>query len=93
MDYPVTNSTIKILKFIDRHENCTFAEIKAKFSSVDFMDLVNLALTNYLLCTRPGNYRRSSRTGTFQSQTTPSFGQHHTRPNCWKTAAANGFNG
>ena len=54
MDYPVTNSTIKILKFIHRHENCTFAEIKAKFPKIDFMELVNLSLTNYLLCTRPG---------------------------------------
>ena len=45
MDYPVTNSTTNLLKFVHRHDNCTFAEIKAKFPKVDSMELVNLSLT------------------------------------------------
>lgn len=65
MNYPITNSTIKILKFINQHENCTFAEIKAKFPKVDFMELVNLSLTNYLLCTRPGELPTQFQNGEF----------------------------
>lgn len=65
MSYPITNSTILILKFIHRHENCTFAEIKSKFPEVDFMDLVNLALTNYLLCTKPGELPTQFHDGNF----------------------------
>lgn len=65
MDYPITNGTIKILKFINRNENCTFAEIKAKFPKVDFMELVNLSLTSYLLCTRPGEKPTQFQDGVF----------------------------
>lgn len=65
MDYPITNGTIKILKFINRNENCTFAEIKAKFPKIDFMELVNLSLTNYLLCTRPGEKPTQFQDGVF----------------------------
>lgn len=65
MDYPITNSTIKILKFINQHENCRFAAIKAKFPKVDFMELVNLSLTNYLLCTRPGELPTQFQDGNF----------------------------
>ena len=65
MNYPITNSTIKILKFICRHENCTFSEIKAKFPKIDFMELVNLSLTNYLLCTRPGELPTQFQDGNF----------------------------
>ena len=65
MDYPITNGTIKILKFINRNENCAFAEIKAKFPKIDFMELVNLSLTNYLLCTRPGEKPTQFQDGVF----------------------------
>lgn len=65
MDYPITNRTIKILKFINRHENCTFAEIKSEFPDIDSMDLVNLALTNYLLCTRPDGRPTQFQDGNF----------------------------
>lgn len=65
MDYPITNGTIKILKFINRNENCTFAEIKSKFPKIDFMELVNLSLTNYLLCTRPGEKPTQFQDGVF----------------------------
>ena len=65
MDYPVTNSTTNLLKFVHRHDNCTFAEIKAKFPKVDSMELVNLSLTNYLLCTRPGELPTQFQDGNF----------------------------
>lgn len=65
MDYPIMNSTIKILKFINRHENCTFAKIKSEFPDIDSMELVNLALTNYLLCTRPGELPTQFQNGNF----------------------------
>lgn len=65
MDYPITNSTIKLLKFICRHENCTFAQIKSAFPNMDFMELVNLSLTDYLLCTRQGKVPTQFRDGNF----------------------------
>ena len=65
MDYPIMNSTIKILKFINRHENCTFAKIKSESPDIDSMELVNLALTNYLLCTRPGELPTQFQNGNF----------------------------
>ena len=66
MGMPITNSTMKILKFIHAHQNCTFSEIKAKFPDIDFMDLVCLALTDYLLCTRPGAIPTCFETGDFR---------------------------
>lgn len=65
MSYPITNSTMKILKFISKHENCTFTEIKSRFPDADSMELVNLALTNYLLCTRPGERPTQFQDGNF----------------------------
>lgn len=56
MDYPITNSTIRILKFILKNQNCTFTEIKQKFGKdADEMELVNLGLMGYIVCTRPDN--------------------------------------
>ena len=52
---PMTNATAKQLRFIQKHQNCTFEEIQARFQNIDFMDLVNLCLTGYLVCTKPGN--------------------------------------
>lgn len=65
MNYPITSKTIKVLKFIHTHPNCTFEQIKARFPDIDFMELVNLALTNYLLCTRPGEIPTQFRDGNF----------------------------
>ena len=65
MGFPITNKTMKVLKFIHAHENCTFSEIEAKFQGIDFMDLVNLSLTGYLLCTRPGELPTQFQDGNF----------------------------
>src|SRR5699024_10057309 len=65
MEYPITNSTISHLKFIHRHQNCTFSEINTQCPKIDFMDLVNLSLTNYLLCTRPGEFPTQFQDGNF----------------------------
>lgn len=65
MHYPITNETIKLLKFICRNKNCTFAEIKNKFPNIDCMELVNLSLTNYLLCTRPNELPTQFQDGNF----------------------------
>lgn len=66
MDIPITNSTVKLLKFIVRHENCTFSDIRSKFGDkVDEMDLVNLGLTGYVLCTRPGRLPTQFENGDF----------------------------
>lgn len=65
MEYPITNSTVKLLKFICRHENCTFSEIKAAFPKIDSMELVNLGLTDYLLCTKPGKIPTQFKDGNF----------------------------
>ena len=73
MTYPITNSTIKILKFISKCGNCTFAEIKSKFPNVDSMELVNLALTNYLLCTRPGEIPTQFQDGDFSVPDSAAF--------------------
>ena len=54
MGYPITNQTIKILKFIHKSKDYTFQEVKSKFPDIDSMDLVNLALTGYVLCIRSG---------------------------------------
>lgn len=50
----ITNSTAKVLKFIRKHQNCSFETLAQRFNGLDHMELVNLALTGYLLCTRPG---------------------------------------
>lgn len=65
MGFPITNKTMKVLKFIHAHENCTFSEIEAKFQGIDFMELVNLSLTGYLLCTRPGELPTQFQDGNF----------------------------
>ena len=65
MGLPITNKTMKVLKFIHANENCTFSEIAAKFQNIDFMDLVNLSLTGYLLCTRPGELPTQFKDGNF----------------------------
>ena len=65
MGFPITNKIMKVLKFIHAHENCTFSEIAAKFQNIDFMDLVNLSLTGYLLCTRPGEVPTQFQDGNF----------------------------
>lgn len=54
MNYPITNRTIKVLKFIHRNKDCTFKKIKSKFADIDSMELVLLALTDYVLCLRLG---------------------------------------
>ena len=65
MGFPITNKTMKVLKFIHAHENCTFSEIESKFQSIDFMELVNLSLTGYLLCTRPDELPTQFQDGNF----------------------------
>ena len=65
MELPITNDTMKVLKFIHAHENCTFSEIESKFQGIDFMDLVSLSLTGYLLCARPGERPTQFQDGNF----------------------------
>lgn len=65
MELPITNDTMKVLKFIHAHENCTFSEITGKFRDIDSMELVNLSLTGYLLCTRPGELPTQFQDGNF----------------------------
>ena len=65
MELPITNDTMKVLKFIHAHENCTFSEITGKFRDIDSMELVNLSLTGYLLCTRPGELPTQFHDGNF----------------------------
>ena len=91
MDYPVTNSTTNLLKFVHRHDNCTFAEIKAKFPKVDSMELVNLSLTNYLLCTRPGELPTQFQDGNFSVP--DNFGRHRTQFSSWRVVVVSGSNG
>ncbi len=52
--YPITNQTVKTLRYIHRHELCSFRELKAKFPKLDYMELVNLCLDGYLTCQKPG---------------------------------------
>lgn len=61
----IINSTVKVLKFIRKHQNCNFATLKQRFSGLDDMDLVNLALTGYLLCTRQKQRPTDFRDGDF----------------------------
>lgn len=65
MEFPVTNKTVKLLKFIHKNEQCTLTDIKVKFPQLDFMDLVNLGLVNYLVCTRPGEIPTQFKDGNF----------------------------
>lgn len=61
----ITKSTVKILKFILRHQNCTFKALQGRFKGLDFMDLVLLCASGYLLCTRPGQLPTDFRDGKF----------------------------
>lgn len=61
----ITNSTIKILKFISRHQNCSLLFLKQNFDGLDYMELVNLALTGYILCQRPNQLPTDFRDGNF----------------------------
>lgn len=64
-DIAVTNFTEKLLHFIKNHENVTFSDLKSKFSKLDYMDLVLLCLSGYLLCTKPGKIPTDFRDGNF----------------------------
>lgn len=61
----ITNSTAKVLKFIRKHQNCSFETLAQRFNGLDHMELVNLALTGYLLCTRPGELPTNFMDGNF----------------------------
>lgn len=52
MEPIITKYTVKVLKFIKRYPNCSFQKIQEKFTGIDYMELVNLALTGYLVCTK-----------------------------------------
>ncbi|WP_087242533.1 hypothetical protein [Anaeromassilibacillus sp. An200] len=61
----ITNNTVKLLKYIHRHQNCTFSDLQRKFKDLDFMELVNLCLTEYMICTKPDNRMTVFRDGNF----------------------------
>lgn len=74
MDYPITNSTIKLLKFILHHQNCTLADIQKTFKNdVDEMELVNLGLTDYLVCTRSNGQPTQFKDGDFAMEPDSKF--------------------
>ena len=61
----ITKSTVQILKFIKKHQNCSFSVLQQSFNELDYMELVNLALTGYLLCQRPNQLPTDFRDGNF----------------------------
>lgn len=66
MGYPITNKTVKLLKFILKHENCKFSEIQSVFKEdADPMELVNLGLTDYVVCTRSNGTLTQFKDGVF----------------------------
>lgn len=72
-DSVITNFTEKLLRYILHHENVTFEEIKNKFPKLDYMDLVLLCLSGYLLCTKPGELPTDFRDGNFTVSTNDQF--------------------
>lgn len=61
----ITSSLSKVLRHICKHQDCTFANIKTKFGNLDYMELVNLTLTGYLLCKRPNELPTNFSDGNF----------------------------
>lgn len=64
-DAVITKSIVKILRFINKHQNITYKDLKQKFEKLDYMDLVYLCLCGYLVCTKPGPALTDFRTGIF----------------------------
>ena len=62
----MTKQIAKMLSFIRKHPNSTFETIQKKFKKIDFMDLVNLSLTGYLVCTRENNTCTNFSDGNFK---------------------------
>ena len=73
MDYPITNQTIKVLKFIQTNKDCPFEKIKSKFPDIEPMDLVLLTLTNYVLCIRSGKTPTQFHDGNFSVSDSDQF--------------------
>lgn len=69
----ITKSTVKLLKFIMKHPSITFEELQLKFKEIDFMELVLLCLTDYLVCTKPGNLPTNFSDGRFVVAPTDEF--------------------
>ena len=61
----IIKSTVKMLKFIWKNPNITFEELQSKFEELDSMELVLLCLTDYLVCTKPGNLPTNFSDGRF----------------------------
>jgi len=59
----ITRYTVKLLKFILKHQNCAFKTLQSKFKNLDYMELVVLCLTGYLVCTKPGGVNTDFRNG------------------------------
>lgn len=64
-DIVITKSTTKILRFIGKHKNITYKDLKEKFHKLDYMELVCLCLSGYLVCTKPGPALTDFRNGIF----------------------------
>lgn len=73
LEIPITKQTTKMLSFIRKHPNSTFETIQKKFKKIDFMDLVNLSLTGYLVCTRKNNIHTNFSDGNFKVDTLDRF--------------------
>lgn len=66
LSFPLTNQVAKHLIFIRKHPNCTFEELNKKFDGIDYMELVNLCISGYLLCTSAANLSKTFLNGVFQ---------------------------
>lgn len=49
-EIPMTNKTVKVLRYILRHQKISFGELCEKFPELDYMDLVLLCVGEYLVC-------------------------------------------
>lgn len=59
----ITNETVKLLRFIRKNQNCTFMEIKTRFADLDYMELICLCISGYLVCEKPGKIVTNFRDG------------------------------
>lgn len=72
-NYPITQNTVKVLRFISKHQNCNFGQLKSVFGDLDEMELVNLCLTEYLICSKPGRLPTNFSRGSFEVSPEDSF--------------------
>lgn len=72
-DYPMTKKTATLLRYITKHQSCTFESLQNKFPGIDEMELVNLCLTEYLVCKKPGRLPTDFSRGPWEVQPPDTF--------------------